>query len=126
MSLADIAAADFQSILNVDGCVITLRAPDGREATLSGNEKDVSHAVNPETGAVVSSRRVSVVVSMADLRDLNMAPRGESDAANKKPWVARFTSAGSAVERTWRVMETIPDETIGSLVLILDFYKLQP
>lgn len=126
MSLADLAAADFQSILNEDGCVITLRSPDGREATLSGNEKDVSHAVNPETGAVVSARQVSIVVSMADLRILNMAPRGESDVANKKPWVVRFTSAGSAIERTWRVMETIPDETIGALVLILEFYKSQP
>lgn len=125
MSLADIAAADLQAILNADGCVITLQSPEGRVAELRGNEKNTSHVVNPETGAVMSLRQVSVVVSMADLRIVNMEPRGESDTG-KKPWVVRFTSAGTGIERTWRVQETIPDDTIGAQVLILEFYKSQP
>ncbi len=125
MSLADIAAADCQRILNADGCVITLQSPDGRLAELRGNEKNISHAVNPETGAVVSVRQTSVVVHMADLRTVNMEPRGVSDDKGK-PWVVRFTSAGTGIERTWKVTETIPDDTIGAQVLILEFYKSQP
>ncbi len=124
MSLADIAAADFQTILNADGCVITLQSPDGRVAELRGNQRDIAHAVDPETGQVVSARTCSVTVSLADLLAVNMAPRGVSDATGK-PWLVRFAETVGAIEHTFKVKETLPDRTIGGVVLLLEFFKAQ-
>lgn len=123
--LAAIAAVDLQSILNADGCVITLQAPDGRVAELRGNQRDISHAVDPETGKTVSARTASVVVSYADLAIVNMMPRGESDTS-KKPWVVKFVESVGDIEHTFKVAETLPDRTLGCVVLLLEFYKLQP
>lgn len=123
--LAAIAAADLQSILNADGCVITLQAPDGRVAELRGNQRDISHAVDPETGKTVSARTASVVVSYADLAIVNMMPRGESDTS-KKPWVVKFVESVGDIEHTFKVAEALPDRTLGCVVLLLEFYKLQP
>lgn len=126
--LAAIAAADLQTIVNdqqTGGCVITLQAPEGRVAELRGMQRDIAHAVDPETGKTVSARTASVVVSFADLATVNMMPRGESDTT-KKPWVVKFSESVGCVEHTFKVSETLPDRTLGCVVLLLEFYKLQP
>jgi hypothetical protein len=124
--LAAIAAADHQAILNADGCVVTLHAPDGRTAALRGNQRDIAHAVDPETGKTVSARTVSVALSMLDLALVNMAPTRELDADTNKPWVVTFAETVGAISQTFIVAETIPDRTIGCLVLILEFYESAP
>lgn len=125
MSLADIVAADIQAILNADGCVITLQAPDGRVAELRGMQRDIAHAVDPETGKTVSARTVSVAVSMRDLALVNMAPSRELDTATNKPWVVTFAETVGCQPQTFIVAESIPDRTLGCLVLILEFYELE-
>lgn len=126
MSLADIAAADARKILNADGCVITLQSPDGRFAELKGNSQDIGHQVSTETGMFISGRTCTVVVHLADLAAVNMAPKGESDAGGKKPWVVKYVETVSRAEHTFKVTSTEPDRTIGALKLILEFYKSQP
>ena len=129
MSLAGLAAraaADVQRILNRDGCVITLQAPDGRMAELRGMQADIAHAVDPETGKTVSSRKVSVALSMHDLAVVNMEPTRELDAANNKPWVVTFAETVGCQPQTFCVSESIPDRTLGCLVLILEFYEFAP
>lgn len=124
--LAAIAAADIQAILNADGCVITLQAPDGRVAELRGMQRDIAHAVDPETGKTVSARTISVAVSMRDLALVNMEPSRELDAATKKPWVVTFAETVGCQPQTFVVAESIPDRTLGCLVLILEFYESAP
>jgi hypothetical protein len=123
--LAAIAAADLQVILNADGCVITLQAPDGRVAELRGNQRDIAHAVEPETGKTISARTVSVALSMIDLFSVNMMPTRELDSDTNKPWVVKFAETVGC-EQTFCVAETIPDRTLGCLVLILEFYEAEP
>lgn len=122
MSLADIAAADFQGILNGDGCAITLQAPDGSSAQLIGLSQDISHTIDPQTGMLVSGRRATIAVSLKDLLRVNMAPAAVADTS-KKPWIVKFVETVSRIEHTFKVFETNPDRTIGSLVLVLEAYK---
>lgn len=123
MSLADIAAADFQSILNADGCDITLQAPDGTTAALKGNSQDIARAIDPQTGMLVSGRTCTVVLSLADLLAVNMFPTGEANT-KLKPWLVVFVETVSRAEHTFKVSQSNPDRTIGSLVLILESYQL--
>jgi len=128
VSLADIAAVDVQLILNDEvtgGSLIALQSPDGRVAELRGNKRDIAHAVDPETGKTVSARTVSVALSMHDLALVNMAPTRELDAATKKPWVVTFAETVGAIAQTFIVAESIPDRTLGVLVLILEFYEAE-
>jgi hypothetical protein len=53
-------------------------------------QRDIAHAVDPETGKTVSARTVSVALSMLDLALVNMAPTRELDADTNKPWVVTF------------------------------------
>jgi len=123
VSLADTAAADLQRILNVDGCDITLQAPDGSTAELKGNSQDIARAIDPETGMLVSGRTCTVVLSIADLFSLNMFPAAEADTS-KKPWLVKYLETVSRIEHTFKVAQTNPDRTIGSLVLVLEAYQL--
>jgi len=127
--LAAMAAADLQSIVGDEktgGCAITLQAPDGRVAELRAMQQDIAHAVDPETGKTVSARRVSVALSMRDLALVDMEPIRELDAATQKPWVVTFAETVSSQPQTFCVAETIPDRTLGCLVLILEFFESEP
>lgn len=129
MSLAGLAgegSADLHDILGEVGCVITLQAPDGRCAELRGLQADISHAVDPETGKTVSARRVSVALSMVDLFTVNMMPERVADSDTNKPWVVTFAETVGCQPQTFIVAETIPDRTLGCLVLILEFYEAEP
>ena len=122
MSLADFAAADLQSILNADGACVTLQAPDGRSAEFRANTQDISHAIDPQTGMLVSGRTVSVALSQFDLEIVGMAPSAVVENKTSKPWVVRFVETTSRVPHTFKVKESKPDRTIGALILILEFY----
>lgn len=127
--LAAIAAADLQSIVNdpqTGGALITLQAPDGRCAELRAMQRDIAHAVNPETGKTVSVRTVSVAISYLDLLAVNMAPERVLDSDTNKPWSVTFAETVGCQPQTFIVAETIPDRTIGCLVLILEFYEAEP
>lgn|GEM_PF-2668424 len=126
MSLADIAAADIQAILNADGCVVTLQEPGGRTAELRGMQADIAHAVDPETGKTVSLRRCSVALSMRDLALVNMEPVRVLDADKSKCWQVTFAETVGCQSQTFTIAETIPDRTLGCLVLILEFFELAP
>ena len=123
MSLAAIAAADFQKILNGDGCAITLQSPDGRVANLTGFSQDIAVAIDPQTGILVSGRTCTVVVALADLDAVSMSPSGEANT-KVKPWVVSYLETVSGIEHTFKVCQSNPDRTIGSLVLILESYQL--
>lgn len=122
MSLAAIAAADLRSIINADGDSVTVLSPDGRVAEFKANTQDISHAIDPQTGMLISGRTATVALSSIDLLAAAMAPKGESDGS-KKPWVVRFLETVSGVEHSFKVKESRPDRTIGALVLILEIFK---
>jgi hypothetical protein len=122
VSLADIASADLANILNSDGGCVTLQSPDGRVAAFRANTQDISHAIDPQTGMLVSGRTCSVALTQRDLRTVNMEPIAVSDNKVNKPWVVRFAETASGKEHTFKVKETKPDRTIGALILILETY----
>ena len=121
MSLAAIAAADLIRILNGDGACVTLQAPDGRTAEFRANTQDISHAIDPQTGMIVSGRTATVAISQSDLRAMNMAPVGVADS-KVKPWVVRFAETVGGAEHVFKVASTKPDRTIGVVILILESY----
>jgi hypothetical protein len=124
VSLADIAAADLASILNSgDGACVELQAPDGRVAKFGALTQDIAHAIDPQTGMLVSGRTCTVALSLFDLLTLNMSPSVVVDSKISKPWVVRFVETVSRVEHVFKVRETKPDRTIGALILILEAYK---
>lgn len=123
MSLADIASVDLRNILNGDGDDVTLQSPDGTTAKFLANTQDISHAIDPQTGMLISGRTATVALSQIDLLAMNMAPCAVADTKSSKPWVVRFRETVSGVEHTFKVQETRPDRTIGALILILEFYR---
>jgi len=129
VSLGGIAAdgaADLQDILNEIGCVVTLQAPDGRVAELRGMQRDIAHAVDPETGKTISARTVAIALSMHDLALVNMDPVRVLDADKSKAWQVTFAETVGCQPQTFTIAETIPDRTLGCLVLILEFFELEP
>ncbi len=98
-------------------------APDGTTAEFRANTQDISHAIDPQTGMLVSGRTCSVALSLFDLQAANMAPIAVTDNKASKPWVVRFLETVSQAEHVFKVKETKPDRTIGALILILEFYK---
>ena len=123
MNLAATAAADFRKILNGDGCAITLQAPDGTTADFVGLSQDIALAIDPQTGILVSGRTCTVVLAQADLIAVNMSPQGEANT-KLKPWLVKYLETVSGIEHTFKVSQSNPDRTIGSLVLILESYQL--
>lgn len=123
MSLADIAAADYRTILNADGDIITVQSPEGVETELRANTQDISHAIDPSTGVLVKGRTCSVALSKHDLQTANIDPIAVLDNKSGKPWIVRFVETVSRQEHVFKVRETKPDRTIGGLILILEFYK---
>jgi hypothetical protein len=125
VSLADIAEADLWNILNADGASITLQAPppDGRTVEFRANTQDISHAIDPQTGMLVSGRTCSVALSKRDLQTANMEPIAVLDNKVSKPWIVRYSETVSGEVHMFKVKETKPDRTIGALILILEIYK---
>lgn len=117
MSLRLIAADDFDRIVN-DGrdwsWPITLINPAGGETPLQGFSQDVHMMIDPGNGDIVSGRRATVALSMRRLDPDNMPDY----MADGDPWLVRFSDI-LGFERTFEVIESKPDRTIGNLVLVL-------
>lgn len=126
MGLRDLAEQDLGGILeDADsgfGWPITLTNPAGLTAPLVGFSDDISQAVDPDTGLIVSSRMASVALRLSSLYAAGFAmPRGVT-SRDSLPWVVTFDDI-NGVPYTFKIRETAPDRTLGLVVCMLENYK---
>lgn len=127
MGLREIAEADLATIMEDRaagwGWDIVLTTPEGVVLpTFTGFSTDISQAIDPGTGELVSGRLASVALRMSTLiaAGLLTFPQGEP-RKNKKPWLVTFADINGTV-LTFKVAESRPDRALGVLILILEQY----
>lgn len=127
MNLRLQAEKDFGAILEDSaagfGWPVVVTSPSGLSAPMKGLTNDISVAVDPDTGELISGRSATVTVRIAKLREAGFDenPRGISNHQSK-PWTVLFKDI-NGVPIIFKVMRTNPDRTIGGLVMILESYK---
>lgn len=97
---------------------VTLRDTLGREYEIEALVTDIAATVDPETGMVATSRKISIVlgdaaVSAAGMPDPVALPGNDS----VRPWLARYAGG------LWRVTDVRPDRTFGLRTLFLERYN---
>jgi hypothetical protein len=125
VSLRTQARNDARAFLNARSefaWPISVRNPSGLAVQLCGYSNDIGETIDPDTGQAVSGRRASVALHIADCMcsGLQDIPRGISDPGSK-PWIVTFDDI-LGHPHTFKVMETMPDRTIGIVVCMLEIY----
>lgn len=126
MGLREQAERDLGAIIEDRaswGWDIVLMAPDGHSAELTGLSTDISLAIDPDTGELVSGRTASVALRISSLRLKGFAenPKGISDSKSK-PWVVGFKDI-NGTPCLFKVFKSNPDRAIGAITLILEAYR---
>ena len=125
MNLRSQAAIDMKSILeDVDGGfaqLIRVTSPELETITLSGIYREIDHAIDPQTGELVSSRTASVVLSSVSLAAAGMSAIRNVPDESMRPWVIELTDASGTL-RTYKVSDTPTDE-LGAVTCLLEAYK---
>lgn len=125
--LRDTASADLAWILGDTatgfGHETTLTSPAGVSAPVVGFSADISTAIDPDTGMLISGRTASVAFHFSALRRAGFAdnPRGISDKTSR-PWSVTF-SDGEGRAYKFKVFRSNPDRTAGMITLELEAYK---
>lgn len=126
MNLTDQAISDLQQITgnsNEFGVAITLTAPNGTSAAVTGFHVKTHLAVDAE-GNQVSSRRASVAISERAITNANghyPIRDGEGDVNMKNHLVDVADS--SQATKNYIVKDCMPDEKLGLILLILEDYE---
>lgn len=124
--LRELAAKHFRHFVEGDAngwrWPITLRTPSGNVVDgMYCFSNDIEAAIDPETGQLVSGRSATVSIPIQSLYDRGLAlPKSVVDE-DKKPWVIMFDDIHGKPHK-FTVKQSLPDRTIGNLVLILELY----
>lgn len=127
MNLRALAEADLGMILEDKstgfGWDLTLTDPDGKTELLTGFSQDISLAVDPDSGTLISGRTATAVVRIGLLREKGFLvnPRNIAESS-KRPWVVGFRDI-NGVPCLFKVFKSDPDATIGAVVLHLETYR---
>lgn len=128
MGLCSQAAADAKGILNDAtsgaGRQVHLYDPTAPTVAVSfvGFAGDIAATIDPDTGDFVAGRRVTVALSLTDIRTAIVAgsiaslPDAVPDTAGR-PWVVEFD------DNRWKVAQSMPDRTVDMIVLELEAYQ---
>ena len=122
MNLLAQAEADLQTVLedeeNGFGVEITITDPDGKSGALVGSAGDVASAIDPETNALIAGAVAHACVRSSSLARAGLkVPTGTIDTT-KRPWRVQFAGR-DGVAKTYAVLRTLPDRTLGTVLLIL-------
>lgn len=129
MSLRTVAEADLAFILEdsdtgFGNASIRLVAPDETEQPLTGFSTDISQAIDPETGQLVSQRQASIGLRLTSVQaafPTQGLPEGTADTS-AKPWLVRYQNVlGDTL--TFLVSESNPDREAGVITLIIEKYN---
>lgn len=125
--LRDTASEDLARILGDTstgfGHETLLTSPSGLSAPVVGFSADISTAIDPDTGMLISGRTASVAFHFSALRLAGFAenPRGVSDKTSR-PWAVTFKD-GEGRAHKFKVFRSNPDRTAGMITLELEAYK---
>lgn len=121
------AEADLANILE-DGIAgfgwpITVTAPSGAVATLTGFSDDIGLTIDPDTGQAVSGRTASIAIRISTLLQFAgmTIPEGIADSA-KKPWIVEFSDI-NGVPCKFKVFRSLPDRALGIVVCVLELLR---
>ncbi len=124
------AAADLAVTLTAPGDFghpLTLTDPAGKAGALFGQVHDIGELVDPDLGTLVSGRRVTACVPTADMIAEAFTPPLPVGVVDDlaKPWLVGFEDLrGNAL--LFKVRETKPDEGLGFIALVLEFWRPAP
>jgi len=123
------AEADLATILEDRtggfGWDITLTDPDGVVYTdLVGMATDISQALDPETGTLVSGHTASVALRISTLKAKGVKELPQSIAdSDLKPWLVSMKDINN-LQYVFKVSESRPDRALGIIVCFLEIYKI--
>lgn len=124
MSLLEQAAADVRAILeNTDefGLPMTVTSPIGDVATITGFAADIGQEIDPETGQLVSGRRIHATLPVAAIHEaFGEQLRGVHDEA-MLPWRITLQLPSMPTAQVFKVMDVMPDK-IGAVVCWLEIF----
>ena len=126
MSLRELAESDLAGIVEDAttgfGWPVTVTAPNGFGAVLTGLSNDISQVIDPDTGQIVSGRLATVVLRTSSLDGAGLGqPVGVSDAESK-PWIIGFDDINGTSYK-FKVRESNPDRALGLVFCILEAYE---
>jgi hypothetical protein len=121
MDLMAQLADDLRKFIDDYGEDITITSPDGVTLPFHGRTQDIFLTVDPGTGMPVSGRQCAVSVHNDALSEVGFS--GIKAVASGRPWVVRWTNS-TGVSVVLKVVEVDPDQTLGSIVLKLEGYKV--
>ncbi len=126
MGLRQIAEADLKYTLEDGvygfGWPIEITDPSGKQDTVVGYSNDISQAIDPDTGLVVSGRVASVAMRVSTLTALGFSiPEGIADSS-KKPWVIDFLDIGGATHK-FKIAQSDNDRSLGIVLCLLESYR---
>ncbi len=102
------------------GRAIRVKTPAGVVLELTGLTRDISDAIDPDTGVNITTRQASAAIRISAF-GAHGIPQNVPEN-DKRPWSVTFSDADGNPQ-TYRVIESKPDRTIGIVVLILEILK---
>ena len=129
MGIRAIAEADLASTLEDGefgyGWPITLTAPGGfvSQEQIMGQQGDISQAIDPDTGQLVSGRQAHVGLRISSIVAAGYPglPKGIENAASK-PWLISFTDLQNKPQ-VFKISEANPDRTLGIIMCQLEVWE---
>ena len=123
MSLSQMAERDLQYIMEEDVSgprwALSVTDPSGTNVDLYGISNDISEALDPETGQIVSARSVTASLCIKTLlANFAALPRGIHNT-NERPWLIEFTDLNDRTQ-AFKVKEAMPDRRAGIIVCDLE------
>ena len=121
MSLLEQARADYKEFIGLSdggGTEIILTPTVGDPVTTKGIVGTHRASIDPETGTLVNSKNSHFSISESTLVDLGYPVRNENSELNMEDHKVEFKDS-AGIDRTYRITQQWPDETLGVLVFIL-------
>lgn len=118
------AIADFKRFSQAEWSVeISLTTPDKANTVVINGLATRHHmSYDASTGMPANVRNVHISVAESVLIDAGYTTRNANGEVSLRKHIATLTDA-NGTERTYKVDEVMPDDTIGCLVLILGDYN---
>ena len=126
MSLLNVAAKDARGIIENPRNAsrdIKLLEPDGAEHPLTVGTRNISQAIDPDTGELVSGQFISVTISLLTLAEKNISMPRNIQGHSENPWLVVMINHITNAETTYKVIHSAPDFTLGLIVCDLGNYE---
>lgn len=117
MAIEDIKRFTTDGGFEVD---MTLTAPGGEAIPVKSLATKHHNSVNTD-GVPINSKNSHASFIESDLTDKGLTARDSRGEVNLRNWLVSFADS-SGVTKNYKIIETMPDETLGIIVCILGDY----